>query len=273
MICYVTAYYDIGRESWPYFSRTFDDYLAHFKPYIKLFDKSISDNDEMFVFIDERYYNTLQTLINESSETHTNITLISLTKELLNELPIWKTLSKEQEILNDKSFKILLGDRANYNYPETLYAEYTLINHCKIDFVSRVIDKKLSKADFYCWTDFGFFANPANIPDKLLDIEKFNVNTINYTLINNIMNIDADFRYVLRYAPETIGGFFFLGHKDKIKDYQSLYHFILKECQEVLRIADDDQHLALRCYFACPDIFSFGEVMGWHKVYIKNQKE
>jgi len=270
MICYVTAYYDIGRDKWSAFSRSFNDYLEHFMPYIKLFNKSKCNDDEMFVFIDERHYNTLKTLIDEDE---TNITLLSLTNELLNELPMWKTIDIEREILKDEKFKRLLGDRVHYNYPETLYAEYTLINHCKVDFVSRVIDKKLSKAEFYCWTDFGFFSNKDNIPDKLLDIEKFNVNTINYTLINNIMNIDSDFRYVLRYAPETIGGFFFLGHKDKIKDYQSLYHFILKECQEVLEIADDDQHLALRCYFACPELFSFGKVMGWHKVYIANQKE
>ena len=33
-ICYVTSYYDIGRDSWDGFTRTFDEYLRDFEPFI-----------------------------------------------------------------------------------------------------------------------------------------------------------------------------------------------------------------------------------------------
>ena len=50
MTCYITSYYDINRENWEnQFSRTFDDYLSTFKPFVTLFDKKFCGDDEMIV--------------------------------------------------------------------------------------------------------------------------------------------------------------------------------------------------------------------------------
>ena len=267
MICYITVYYDINRSEWSNkFKRSFQDYLSRFKPFIELFKNDTED--EMIVFIDEKYYEDLHNITHEAK----NIKLIKLNQDILkDDIYCWSLLDKEREIMTNPEYRFLLGDRTIY--PEHNYPEYTLINHSKIDFVSRVIDLGLSTSEYYAWVDFGFFSKTEDIPNKLLDINKFNLDKINYTLINPLDdNKDNNIYYTLRYAPEKIGGFFFLGRKDKIKEYQELYHTVLNQFQEK-NIADDDQHVALRCYYKQPELFSFNvDNYGWHKVFVANQK-
>lgn len=268
--CYVSAYFDIGRKNWPKFKRTFNDYLTFFTPFVDLFDAETAEGDEMIVFIDSKHYEELDNLI--KSKPSSNITLINLTEELLNTLPMWKTLPKETEIMQDPEFRKLLGVRSHF--PEHNYPEYTLINHCKIDFIGRVIDLNFSNAEVYSWVDFGYFSKIANIPDRLLDLTKFDLDKVNYTLIEPLEEIDKDIIYTLVNGLERIGGFFFLGKKDVLKQYQSLYHEVLNYFQNTLNIADDDQALVLQCYNRRPDLFSFNtENLGWHRVLSVNQKK
>jgi len=265
-ICYVTSYYNINRESWTGFSRSFDEYLIEFNPYIKLFNKDNCGNDILIVFMDEK--NIIQ-FKKQFDETKVNIKVISTNDEFMNTLHIWKTLEKEQEIMNDDNFKQLLGSRCIY--PEHIYPKYTLINHCKIDLICSLFDKY--DYDYYAWVDFGFFKLGCNIPSKLIDINKLNLNTINYSIINPLEEIHKDILYNLQVAPEIIGGFFFFGRKDKLLEYQELYHLMLEYFQNKLNIADDDQHLALQCYFQKPELFTLHFLGAWHKALVFFQKE
>jgi len=263
--CYITSYFDINRSQWTTFSRTFDDYLSYFKPFLTLFDKS-KTNDNLIVFIDDRHFKKLDDLL---TDTHT-IFLIPINQSFLEQnLHCWKTLETERRIMNHPEFKALVGDRITF--PECRYPEYTLINHCKIDFISYAINSNLTSAKYIAWIDFGFFAKSENIPKTLLDLSKFNLSRINYTLINPIDETDNDVYYTLKYAPEKIGGFFFLGRRDILLQYQILYHKSLADLHSK-NIVDDDQALALYCYFQKRDLFSFNTSnFGWHRVLIVNQ--
>ena len=188
----------------------------------------------------------------------------------MNLLPIWKTLEKEREIMNSVDFKNTVGSRIIF--PEHTFPEYTLLNHSKIDILCSLIDSNKINCQYYCWIDFGFFADKKNIPKKLLDINRFNLDTINYTLVNNIDDKDKDIYYTLHNAPEKIGGFFFFGRKDRLKEYQILYHKMLKYFQNILNIADDDQHLALQCYFYKSSLFTMHYLGEWHSVLREYQK-
>ena len=271
-ICYVTCYFDINRSQWGNkFTRSFDDYVLYFKPFVKLFEKSNDDNDHMIVFIDDRYISKIHELISPY-ENH-NITLIPINETFLKyNIHCWQYLDREREIMESDYFKSAVGDRIIF--PECRYPKYTLINHSKIDFISYAMNMNLSSATYMCWVDFGFFSKEENIPENLLDINHFNVDKINYTLIHPIdERNDSDIFYNLRYAPERIGGFFFLGNRDKMYEYQTLYHQSLKEFREDYKICDDDQAVALYSYFKNPSLFSFNtREYGWHKVLVTNQK-
>ena len=115
MTCYITSYYDINRENWGnQFSRTFDDYLSTFKPFITLFDKKFCGDDEMIVFIDAKHHDELHSLLD--SKPPSAITLYPLTFDTMNELPMWRSLEREREIMKSEKFKLLLGER--HIFPE-----------------------------------------------------------------------------------------------------------------------------------------------------------
>ena len=53
------------------------------------------------------------------------------------------------------------------------------------------------------------------------------------------------------------------GNKYNLLKYQRLYHLVHSKLQENY-IVDDDQHIALRCYFEYEDMFKL-YTLGWHK--------
>jgi hypothetical protein len=157
-------------------------------------------------------------------------------------------------------------------FPEHTIPEYTLINHCKIDFICYAIDNDISDAGYYAWVDFGYCRFPEITPKRLLDLGKLDLDRVNYTLINNLDDRDKNIFYTLMNAPERIGGFFFFGNKKILKEYQALYHGILTRYQQY-GIADDDQALAVACYWESPDMFHLHGPWGWHKALVRFQAD
>jgi hypothetical protein len=256
-------YYDIGRDKWKTFKRTFEEYLEGFLPFIELFNKDNCDNDAMIVFIHEKFYDKLNTKIKEET---TNIKLISINEDFMKKLHCWKSLDKEKEIMNSEEFKKIIKDRNQC--PECIYPKYTLINHSKIDLICWIINNKISDFNYYSWVDFGFFGKSReHIPKKLMNINEFMLDKVNIMLVKSINEKDKDIYYTLKEAPEKVGGFFFFGRKDKLIEFQKLYHSILYWFQYELKIADDDQHLMLRCYLKEPKLFETHCHYGWHKIF------
>lgn len=191
----------------------------------------------------------------------------------MEQLPMWKTLPRETEIMKREDFKKLVGIRQCM--PEHTYPKYTLINHCKIDLICLAINSKYNNNEHCAWVDFGFFGEKENIPKKLLDLERIrSPHLITYSLIEPIEDADQNIEYTLKYAPERIGGFFFLGSQDALLEYQKLYHEVLHMFQYELQIpcCDDDQHLALQCYFKRPELFDNILLGQWHSIFRYFQK-
>ena len=217
------------------------------------------ENYEMNVFIDSRYANRVQ----KQFYPNTRITLIEIDDEFMERnLHMWKTLPREREIMNSTEFKNKIPHRIHF--PEHSIPEYSLINHCKIDFINYVILNNISDAEYFCWVDFGFFKIQDSIPPQFLDLEKLNLDKINYTLINKLDFNDISINYTLKHAPEKVGGFFFFGSKKKMIEYQKLYHSMLDYYQNNLKICDDDQALALACLWKNPQLFCFHFTGVWH---------
>lgn len=263
-ICYVSAFYDLSRENWKYFNRTFEDYLTCFQPYIDMFCKEDTKGCEMVVYIDVNRSEQFKKAIPKNCK----MKVIDIDKVFMNNLHIWRKLSREREIMNSESFRLLIPHRLYF--PEHTIPEYTLINHSKIDFVNYTIDN-VCDVEYYSWVDFGYFKLPNYIPTNFLDVNKFDTSRINYTLINQLTEHDKSIMYTLTNAPERIGGFFFFGSKECMKQYQQLYHNVLEYFQNTLNIADDDQALALACYYTNKDLFKLHMLGEWHKALIHFQ--
>jgi hypothetical protein len=252
MICYVSAFLDLGRENWNSFSRSFEDYFRAFLPLTDLIEK---ENAKLVLFMDKRYSHRVREL------NVKNIILVEIDREFMSEKSgLWKRIEREKEIVNSEFYKSLVSHRLTF--PENTNAEYTMINHAKIDFVGMAVD--MVEEEYFCWVDFGYFKNPESIPKRLLDIGKLSTNTVNYTLINPIDSFDSNIIYTLRFAPEKIGGFFFFGDRGSLLEYKKVYYDIHEKFQK-MGIVDDDQHIVLQCYFNAPDLFTLHELGGWHR--------
>lgn len=259
-ICYVSAFLDIGRERWRKCERKVSSYFNCFSPFVQLFSKN--SKDTMIVYIDDKYFDHFSTLIKGTS-----IQAIPININFMNNhIFAWSKLAKEREIMNSDEYRDAFPMRLSY--PENTIPEYTLINHSKIDFVNLAM--KICNFNYFCWVDFGFFQIPQRIPRSLLDINKLDTTRINYQLLNPITEKDNDIIYTIEMAPERIGGFFFFGRRDKMVEYQALYHETLEYFQDN-NIADDDQHLALRCYFKNPNLFKLHLIRIWHFILVMLQ--
>ena len=268
-VTYVSAFHDLGRDRWSHFSRSFENYLECFKIFIRQF----SDADEgynMVLYIDRH----LSPSVTQFFTSNTRIRIVEIDEDwMANNLPMWRTKEREAEIMKDPKFHEMVGKRITC--PECCNPEYTLINHCKIDFIGHAIDTGLCSADWYAWVDFGYYGDPTRyeerVPKNFIDPNKLDSGTINYTLINMVDSRDRSIEYALRYAPERIGGFFFFGSRTKMKEFQNLYHRSLERLQE-LCVADDDQALVLFMTFVAPDLFTLHYAGSWHRALIIFQK-
>jgi len=249
-LVYVSAFLDIGREDWKQFKRTYSNYLNCFQPILNLFLNSVTGKFKLVLFLDDKYNININ---------HPNIFIIPINQDYMQTLPLWKKLDRETSIMNSKIYKETFKERLCY--PENSNPKYTLINHCKIDFICRAM--QYIDSEYYCWFDFGYCKNPEIIPTNFLDINKLDKDKINYTLINPLDDKDRDIMYTMLQAPEKVGGFFFFGNKYNLIKYQRLYHLVHSKLQENY-IVDDDQHIVLRCYFEYEDMFKL-YTLGWHK--------
>lgn len=255
-VCYVTAYLEIGREQWVHFKRTFEEYFSAFLKFLEVFSKN-TENNSLIIFIDKLYFEKVQ----EKVKNISNVNIISIDEEYMkNNSLLWNRMESEEKIMKSERYISLISHRSHC--PETHNPKYTLINHAKVDFMKLGVD--MNKSEYFCWVDFGYCSVEDRIPRSLLDIEKLDKKRINYTLINPIDSRDTNPIYTLIYAPERFGGFFFFGNRDIILDYQKLYHKVHLDFQN-LGLVDDDQHIAMRCYFENSDMFSLYNLGGWHK--------
>lgn len=267
-ICYVSAFLDIGRHEWKNFTRSFDDYLESFLPYVRLFEthKNINENKWcMVLYIDEIHADRVRQKIDEIYEKMPIILIPINEKFLLINMPLWARLDREKEIMESEWYRTTFAHRLSF--PENTNPRYTLINHTKIDFVAHTIHHINKTAKYFCWTDFGYFKSPDLIPRSLLSIDKFDLNKVNFTLINYMTPEDSDIIYTMNNAPERIGGFFFFGERNVLLQYQRLYHFVHDQMQRQ-NIVDDDQHIALRCYYQDSNLFCLHYMGRWHMAHI-----
>ena len=266
-LCYVTAYLDIGRETWTHFQRTFDWYFNSFIPLVNMF-KSISNEEralyDFIIFIDSKYYDKVKEYVGDIN----NIVVIPINETFMeNNIFAWSKLERETEIMSSKEYKKLISHRLNC--PETNNPKYTIINHSKIDFVC--FATILSTCQYFCWVDFGYCGNEERTPSYLLNIDLFDKDKINYTLIQPITEKDKNIIFTLSDPRDVVAGCFFLGSREKIEEYQKLYHSVLEMFQDK-NLADDDQHLVIQCKARNPDLFFFDCLNGWHRALVHYQK-
>lgn len=277
ILTYVTAFLNIGRDSWKEFSRTNEKYFNDFLPFLDLFEKNVEkqgNRHRFTVYIDSDLEPKITKTLNDRPKVmdlvkQGIIRLILISDSwMVEHIPIWSRLGKEGDLMSSDEYKAVMKSRLKY--PEHSVPKYTMINNAKVDFLQLTSKKVFPESTFFCWVDFGFFSKPENIPKSLIDIEKIPRGKILYTTVNLLTKLDSCFFYTLHTAPERIGGFFFCGDYKSIEAYRNLFADTHEEFQR-LGYPDDDQHIALRCYYKKPELFELRN-FGWHRALVELQK-
>lgn len=230
-ICFVTAFFDIGRDNFEFNSRKKIEYFKYFENLIKM------NNINLVVFIEENDYDLTK---NICSNSLSNIIIKIVNR---NEIKSWNYNNRIKQILLSDNFKKLIVDR-NKNDIETTNADYLTINNCKTDFIKLVIDNKLIDCEFYAWIDFGLIRNLKYLPESLY----FNLKNIDKNLIHfmshdywneKIQKSEID---LIKDGSVYIMGGFFIGEKKNLLRLNELFHNTLNDYLNN-NIIDDDQSI------------------------------
>lgn len=253
-VCYVTAFLDIGRDKWSTFKRTAEEYLDKFQTnllkHFEEMDGKYEDNYELIVYLDDKHCDKIK-------PTRKNIKIVPINADSLDIISLlWSRLDREREISQSETYRKKFQSRLLF--PENSVPEYSLINHAKIDLL--VDAQQRSDAEYFCWVDFGYI----NFPKNPIDIKKLDTDRINYNQVNPLDKRDADVIYTILSAPERIGGGFFFGNRERLTEYQQIYHREHQWFQDN-ELMDDDQHLVIRCYLKRPALFRLHNFGGWFK--------
>jgi hypothetical protein len=283
-ITLVTAFLDIGRETWNNndFKRTPKFYIESFLTYLKYPYK-------MVCYIDEKYLSRV--LETYESSPYKNKVFIPINKDWLSRnIYAWSLIENDRIILNSDTYKNFLKNRLPIMYPdgvpetgvrehlcpENIYPEYNVINHCKIDFIMNAIENNHINTYFTGWTDFGYFStyhsDVDTLPRNILDTSKFDRNKITICLRRKIIENDKNMFFTLLYAYELFIGAFYAGPTHIMKRFQELYHDSVIELYKN-NISDDDQHVYIQVYVRDPEIFNLCIFDGdWPKALTVFQK-
>ena len=248
-IIFITAYKDIGRNTWGNYNRSNAEYFNNF-----IF---LCNNIKytLLVYIEN---NIREQLLMEYSFNLDNI----IFKDYHSVSTYMdKYLKNDKIIMSSNIYKDKIPTHRKYN-PEHLYSEYNLINHNKINFVSDV--KKLyPNYAFYSWIDFGYVKNIESVPQNI------NIYNLPHKIIYQCINIPTNYidpNEMLANDTIFISGSAFIIHRSLIKNFEIIYEQKINEWHQKY-ISDDDQNLVLQLYYEKPHIFHLIQDYAWFSLY------
>ena len=246
-ILFVTSYRDIGRGDWNgWLKRINDDYIEYFKNLANISYKLI-------VFVEKKFIEKLRELNLQS-----NIEVLELEKyETIYE----KFIEREKEIMKMESYKSLIPE-SRKELPEHWSAEYTLLMHSKISYISHT--KRLyPDYDLYCWVDFGLVRSPNECP-KNLELE--GVEKPCFVLLKNPPESRISPIEMLKTNEIYFTGGHFIIPSSFVERFEKLYEDKIREFQS-MGICDDDQNLILQLYFDNPELFQTFISHEWRSLF------
>lgn len=247
--CFVTAFKDLDRGSWNSFCRSNDEYF-------KRFEALLDTSYPLVVFIDDQYETLVKNLVNKvrrQSNVWTHV--IAVDDHFLNKhIHAYNLLEREKAIMSSSEYRLKTAHRQHH--PEHCIPEYTIINHCKIDFVDYVMNElqDVIQCETYGWIDFGYIEDRVRLDRNNLNINTIDKAHVNYVALQVPGSDDGDIEQNLVKAPDRFAGAFFAGGREALSRYRELYHDAL-EYFASKNIADDDQAVTLSVYHQHPELF------------------
>lgn len=242
MTAIVTAFVDIGRESWEgiindqripsFIKRDTETYFRRFERLSKLKNKIIC-------YTESRFFDKI-------SKMNSTITLINIDS-------IWKENEKLLALIeNIQKNSYFIKSVNNPASPEYWSSKYVAINLLKSTFVNHAINDKLIDSENIAWIDFGYCRENVYCPEN----KYWNFDTSN--LINLFcQNFDLYSKpifEIVKTGEVYIQGCHIVAPQNKWPLLQNLVNSSLNNLTSV-GLIDDDQTFLLMAYQSNPEIF------------------
>ncbi|XP_061186232.1 uncharacterized protein LOC133194253 [Saccostrea echinata] len=237
---FVTALYDIGRENWTHFKRSFDEYLSYFRNVLRL-------NVKMIIYSDE---SVQKVVLDERKNLHHKTQSYSLP---FTDLEYYRFRQHIEHVLVSPEFR---DSNEMLNYPEAFSSKYLILMNNKVSFLSDAVRKNPFNSTHFFWIDAGYghgddLTKWKNFQPRVLLSKR---NKITYIVLNDpALYKDIKDLHKVQIVP-AFNGEFFGGDAGAILKYEKLYK---KTFRKLLteNIVDDDQNVAFHCYKENPNLF------------------
>ena len=248
-ILFVTAFKDIGRADWQFIPRSIETYVEQFMNLAKNIDY------KLLVFVEEPMRQILL-----KKNLHSNIFLFdsSLVPTFYE-----RYIENERQMIVSPEYiaKVSLDRR---NCIEHTKAEYTLVNHSKINYISWA-KKVFPNYEFYSWIDFGCIRNTIHDTPKYMNLSKLE-NKIIYLALKAPPDTPISAENMLKSHDVYLAGSQFIVHKSLVEVLENLWEKKLEEWKRDV-ICDEDQGLILQIYFENRDLFQLFHSPRWFSLY------
>ena len=248
-IIFCTAFQDINRKDWSIIPRTNEEYLKYF---INLANNIIY---KLIVYVDD---NILEMLKKYEFKSNIIFHRLSDVKTFFN-----LYIENERMMINSEIYKNKIpNDRKGA--PEHWCAEFNLVNHNKINYVSYT--KKLYPSyEYYSWIDFGCIRNTIEDVPKNINFHKLN-KKISYLCLKSPPVERINSENMLKSHDVYLTGSQFITHTSLVEKHEQLYKDLLENWKKEI-ICDDDQNAILQIYFNNKDLFDLYHSCEWFSLF------
>lgn len=248
-IIFSTAFKDIGRNDWLFYKRSNEEYIKNFLFLAKniRYKLVVYLDDNMFDIMSEYSFNS-------------NIMFIKMSEvdTFFNEFA-----ESERNMINSNEYKLKLSSYRQNN-PEHWCAEYNLINHSKINFVSHT-KKIYPMYEYYGWIDFGCIMNNIDDIPKNINFKKLH-KKISYLALKELPAEKISANTMLKVDDIYLAGSQFITHNSLVEKQEQLYRDLLQSWKKEI-ICDDDQNAILQIYFNNKDLFELFYTSEWFSLF------
>jgi protein YibB len=264
-ITIVTAFFDIGRGSWPtevrgrilppYQHRGVDQYFEYF-------DNLAQMKNQMVIVTSPE----LAPRVEAARAKYGRIpwtTIITLPEPFV---AVKGYLASIRAVMNDEQF-INMVDKPHL--PEYWNAEYVLINFLKASFVQVAINMGHIHTPLAAWIDFGYCRTAATLPGSLNWDYPFDAEKI--TLFNQRPIPKGNERPVediIKTGDVYIQGCHIVGGTEKWSTFETVFFRSVDSCLS-RNLIDDDQTFLLGSYLSQPDLFHLApaDPNDWFRIF------
>lgn len=243
---YVTAFKDIGRGNWDYYTASTDFYIHHFSELCKVCPRIVCFVEpDLMNLLKDKVPGTCMLLDYDASNTYLKYEHV------------------ERRIMNDPRYKNALQHRLQQ--PEYSKPTYNLVNHNKMIFIRRTA-QLLPNFQFYAWVDFHYarhFDTSFGTLYPHLPIHQITIGSF------KAKHEIGDPKTALQLAIESdnvIQGSTFVIPSGLVNimyheyEQQVLYNYRMG-------VADDDQNIHLAILYRRPELYNLIVSDDWGKFY------